>query len=285
MPIAADTRMGVVHLTVADLARSRAYYEGSVGLRVLGEEDGTLRLGAPGGVELLALHEEPGARPIDTGHTGLFHFALLLPERIDLARWLLHAARERVPITGASDHFVSEAIYLRDPDHHGIEIYRDRPREDWYDAEGNFRMGTVPLDLDDLFDVLDEQPFEAQPRGTTMGHVHLHVADIDDTVRFYGEEGLGFDVMTLIPDQAAFLSAGGYHHHLGGNVWAGRGVGPPPPGTARLREATIVLPNAAELERVAGRADAAGGRPDRREDGVLVTDPGGNRVVLSAASR
>jgi catechol 2,3-dioxygenase len=186
-----------------------------------------------------------------------------------------------VPITGASDHFVSEAIYLRDPDHHGIEIYRDRPREEWYDAEGNFRLGTIALDLDDLFDAMDDQPYEGQPAGTTMGHVHLHVADIDDTVRFYGEEGLGFEVMSLIPDQAAFLGAGGYHHHLGGNVWAGRGVSPPPPGTAALVHATVLLPDAGELERVAGLADAAGGRPERRGDGVLITDPGGNRLLLA----
>jgi catechol 2,3-dioxygenase len=284
MAIAPETRMGAVHLTVADLDRSRRYYEDAVGLRVLDQDRGTLRLGAPRGEALLALHEERGARPVDGGHTGLFHFALLLPRRVDLARWLVHAARNRVPITGASEHYVSEAIYLRDPDHHGIEIYRDRPREQWWDDEGNFRLGTAPLDLDDLFDALEgDEPFEAQPAGTTMGHVHLHVADVEETVLFYGEGGLGFETMALIPDQAAFLGAGGYHHHVGGNVWAGRGVGPPPPGTAALRHATILVPDAGELDRVAGKAEAAGGRPEPHDDGVLVTDPGGNRIVLSVA--
>lgn len=278
MPIAPDTRMGAVHLTVADLERSREYYEDAIGLRVLSRDEHTLRLGPAGGEELLVLIEEPGAEPVRGGHTGLFHFALLLPDRVDLARWLAHAAERRVPISGASDHFVSEALYLRDPDHHGIEIYRDRPREDWYDADGAFRMGTIPLDVEDLLGVLDEQPFEGMPRGTTMGHVHLHVADVGESVDFYG--ALGFETMTVIGDQAAFLSAGGYHHHLGANVWAGRGVQPPPPGTAALRHATVLLPDAGERDRVAGLAEAAGGRPVAHEDGVLVTDPGGNRLLL-----
>jgi len=132
-PVRADlpptTRMGAVHLTVADLDRSIAYYETQIGLQVHAREDGRARLGT-GGEDLLVLTEEPGAKPAD-GHSGLFHFALLVPERIDLARWLAHAARDRVALTGLSDHFVSEALYLRDPDHHGIEIYADRPRELW----------------------------------------------------------------------------------------------------------------------------------------------------------
>jgi catechol 2,3-dioxygenase len=259
--------MGAVHLTVSDLRRSLEYYRRTIGLGLLEEGGGEARLGA-GSTELLRLIEEPGARPAD-GFTGLFHFALLLPERTELARWLAHAARDRVQLTGASDHFVSEALYLRDPDHHGIELYWDRPRELW---EGRVdRMGTWPLDLDEVLRTLSgDETFDGLPDGTTMGHVHLRVAEIDDTVRFY-RDLVGFGLMAQLGPQAAFLSAGGYHHHLGGNTWESAGAAPPPPGTAALRHFTVLLPSAAERDQVAGRLG-----------GEVVQDPSGNTLVLSA---
>jgi catechol 2,3-dioxygenase len=272
--------MGPVHLSVADLARALDYYERTIGLRVLGREDGRASLGV-GTRELLVLVEEPGAKPAD-GYTGLFHFALLLPERRELARWLAHAGRDRVPLTGASDHYVSEALYLRDPDRHGIEIYADRPRSVW---EGKVaHMGTWPLDLDSLLSELEDpatEPFEGLPDGATMGHVHLRVAAIPETVAFY-RDVLGFDEMASLGDQAAFLSAGGYHHHVGANVWESRGAPPAPDGSARLRRATIVLPDAKERDRAAARVAAAGQEPEARDDGVLVHDPSGNAVLLTA---
>jgi catechol 2,3-dioxygenase len=274
-PAAIDpgTHMGAVHLTVADLGRSLDYYRGPIGLEVLAEGGGRASLGA-GGVELLALEELPGARPAD-GFTGLYHFALLVPERADLARWLAHAARTRVPLTGASDHFVSEAIYLRDPDHHGIEIYWDRPRALW---EGQVaRMGTWPLDLDGLLGELGsrEEPFPGQPAGTTMGHVHLRVAEIDSTVRFY-RDVLGFGLMAQLGPQAAFLSAGGYHHHLGANVWESRGAPPAPAGSATLARVTVLVPTAEERERVLARAAGTG---TAAGDGLL-RDPSGTPLRL-----
>jgi catechol 2,3-dioxygenase len=281
--IDAGTTVGAVHLTVADLERSIPYYAQAIGLSVLSRDAGTVSLGVPGGEPLLVLVEESGAQPV-RGHTGLFHFALLLPDRPALARWLVHAANARVPLSGMSDHLVSEAIYLRDPDFHGIEIYRDRPRSEWPgDGRGGVEMATIPLDTDALIGALDGDPasagdYEGMPGGTTMGHVHLHVADIGDTERFY-RDVMGFDVMAHMPE-ATFLSAGGYHHHLGANVWAGRGASPPPPGSAALRHATIVLPDAAERDRVAGRIADAGQEPEAREDGVLVRDPGGNALLL-----
>src|SRR3954470_996110 len=284
--IAAATTVGAVHLTVADLDRSIAYYESSIGLAVLSRDGSVASLGVPGGDPLLVLYEEPDAQPV-RGHTGLFHFALLLPERAALARWLVHAAHSQVPLSGMSDHLVSEAIYLRDPDFHGIEIYRDRPRSEWPgDGRGGVRMDTIPLDTDSLLGALDdpstEPAYEGMPSGTTMGHVHLHVADIADSERFY-RDVMGFDVMAHMP-QATFVSAGGYHHHLGGNTWAGEGATPPPPGSAALRHATIVLPDAAERDRVAGRIADAGQEPaDAGEGGVLVRDPGGNALVLTAS--
>ena len=279
--IAAATRMGAVELTVSDLARAVEYWRDTIGLEEIGEDGGEVSLGSSG-EELVALVEEPGAQPAGR-YTGLFHVALLLPERADLARWISHAIRDRVTLTGASDHFVSEALYLTDPDGHGIEIYWDRPREVW---EGQVfqRMTTLPLDVDSVMGELDGDPgeFAGMPAGTTVGHVHLQVANVDDTVAFY-DGLLGLDVMARLGDQAVFLSAGGYHHHVGGNTWNSRGAGPPPPGTAALRHATIVLPDELEQDRVAGRVADAGGEPDERDEGVLVRDPSGVGLLLVSA--
>src|SRR5918999_1878464 len=175
--ITPDTTMGPVHLAVADLGRSTAFYEQAVGLTVRGRSDGTVTLGSDR--DLLVLLERPGAGPA-RGYCGLYHFALLLPERTDLAAWLEHAARERLPLTGLSDHYVSEAIYLDDPDGHGIEIYWDRPRDVW-EGQVAERMTTLPLDTQDLLGTLDDpasEPFEGLPGGTVMGHVHLRVAAV-----------------------------------------------------------------------------------------------------------
>jgi catechol 2,3-dioxygenase len=257
--------VGAVHLTVSDLERSLAYYRGSIGLSLLETSAGEASLGA-GDVELLRLVEEPGARPAD-GYTGLFHFALLVPARRDLAAWLRHAAGDRVALTGASDHYVSEALYLRDPDHHGIEIYADRPRSLW--GEHPDRIGTWPLDIDDLLSTSEEAVVEL-PVGTRMGHVHLRVADVGETVAFY-RDVVGFDLITQLGDQAAFLSAGGYHHHLGANTWESRGASPAPAGTASLRRFTLVVPDEAERSAVLERL------------GGVQSDPSGNRFDVVAA--
>ena len=178
----ADTTLGPVALTVADLERSLAYWRDEIGLEVQDRADGRATLGVPG-TALLELEEVPGAPPAD-GYSGLFHVALLVPERADLARWLAHAARDGVRLTGASDHDVSEALYLRDPDHHGIEIYADRPRSLW-EGEVGQRLTTGPLDVDALLGVLDDPataPFDGLPAGTRIGHVHLRVADVPDAI-------------------------------------------------------------------------------------------------------
>jgi len=279
MNIDPATSVGPVHLTVADLDRSLAFYQQALELGPRERGGGVASLGTEER-ELLALHEEPGARPVH-GHTGLFHYALLLPERLELARWLAHAARAGVPLTGMSDHLVSEAVYLRDPDGHGIEVYSDRPRDEWPRDGDRVRMATLPLDTDSLLGVLDGSEFEGLPARTRMGHVHLHVADIDETEAFY-RDVLGFDVMARLGDQATFLSAGGYHHHVGANTWAGPGATPPPPASAALRHATVVLPDAAERDRVVGRVADAGGEPEALDGGVLVRDPSQNALLLAA---
>jgi catechol 2,3-dioxygenase len=280
MAIAPETRMGPVELSVADLERSLDYWQRTVGLRALERENGTASLGTD--TPLVTLTEEPGAHP-DLGHTGLFHVALLVPDRPSLARWLAHAAREGVQLTGLSDHAVSEAIYLRDPDFHGIEIYADRPRELWEGEVGRL-MTTLPIDVDDLLGELDDpaaEPFDGLPEGTGVGHVHLRVADVPAAVDFYNRV-LGFDVTAQAGPAAAFLSAGGYHHHIGANMWESRGASPAPPGSATLRHATIVVPDPAELDRVASRVADEGQEPEPRESGVLVRDPSQNALLLTA---
>ncbi|HWM14196.1 MAG TPA: VOC family protein [Gaiellaceae bacterium] len=277
----ATTAMGPVHLTVADLERSLSFYRAAVGLEVREQWTGRASLGA-GNQELLALVEEPGARPAPR-HTGLFHFALLVPERADLARWLAHAARERVPLAGMSDHYVSEAVYLGDPDGHGIEIYADRPRDVW---EGRVmaRMTTEPLDVNGLLAELDDPatvPFDGLAAGTVMGHVHLQVASTEDAVAFY-RDVLGFEVMAELVPSAAFFGAGGYHHHVGANTWRSRGATPPPPGSAALRHATIVLPSSSERDRVAARVADAGQEPEAVDGGIRIRDPSGIALVLAA---
>ena len=278
MALPAETRMGPVELTVSDLDRSLDYYRDSIGLGVREQGAGQASLG--GDSDLLVLQEVPGARPAPR-NTGLFHFALLVPERRDLAAWLAHAIREEVPLTGVSDHFVSEALYLRDPDEHGIEIYADRPRELW---EGQVaRMTTEPLDLENLLGELDDpetEPFERLPGGTVMGHVHLQVAEIPETLRFY-RDLLGFDLMASYGSQAAFLSAGGYHHHLGANTWNSAGASPPPEGSAALRRATIVLPDSETRDEVVRRVAEAGQEPEDTPEGPVVRDPSGNRLLLA----
>jgi catechol 2,3-dioxygenase len=283
MAIAPQTTVGPVHLTVADLERSLDYYRKAIGLDVLEQADGRAAIGA-GERELVVLVERPGAGPA-YGYTGLYHFALLLPERVELARWLAHASRDNVPLVGLSDHFVSEAIYLSDPDGHGIEIYWDRPRDVW---EGQVfeRLTTLPLDVQSLLGELpdpESEPFEQLPDGTVMGHVHLKVASIADTVGFY-RDVLGFYLMAQLGAQAAFLSAGGYHHHIGANTWESAGASPPPEGAAALRHATIVLPEAAERDRVLGRIEEAGYASEDRDDGPRVRDPSGNAIVLALAA-
>jgi catechol 2,3-dioxygenase len=193
---------------------------------------------------------------------------LLVPERIDLARWLAHAARDRVALTGLSDHFVSEALYLRDPDHHGIEIYADRPRELW-EGQVGLRLTTEPLDTNDLLATLEDpgsESFDGLAAGTVMGHVHLCVADVGRTVDYY-RDVVGFGLMAQLGDQAAFLSAGGYHHHLGGNTWQSAGRPYAPEGYARLTQMTIVLPDEASLDALAARV---GGREVRDPSGIPI---------------
>jgi catechol 2,3-dioxygenase len=280
--LAPSSRPGSVHLTVTDLDRSIGFYQDAIGLRLHRREDGTAAMGA-GGEDLVVLVEEPRARPAGR-HAGLYHFALLHPSREELASAVQRLALTRTPIEGASDHGVSEAIYLVDPDGNGIELYADRPRERWPAPGPGAQVGmfTAPLDLDDLLRVAPgaEPPRHADP-GPTLGHVHLHVGDVDEAVRFY-RDVIGFEPMAELPG-AAFVSAGGYHHHLGLNNWRGPGVPPAPADAVGLRHWTLLLDGPGELAAARGRLEAAGAAFEEHADGLLVRDPSGTAVLLAIA--
>ncbi len=286
MTIHPETTMGMVTLCVADLTRSLDYYRHRIGLQLHRQEIGTVFLGA-GGPDLLCLVEQPGARPVQRGRTGLYHFALLLPSRLALARTLRHLLETRTPIAGASDHGVSEALYLTDPDGHGIEIYRDRPRAEWPMVSTprgmELAMTVDPLDVEGILGELapGDGGGAAMPAETTVGHVHLHVAELEAAEAFYCGV-LGFTLMQRFDRSASFVSAGRYHHHLGLNIWAGRGAPPPPDDAARLLHYQIVLPDAGALAAVLARVEAAGMTPQAREGGWFLHDPSHNGVVLRA---
>lgn len=291
-----DTSIGVVRLTVSDLARSRAFYEQMLGLQSTSEQDSTVVLAGPDGAPLVELRGDPGAPALNHRATGLFHLAILVPSRAELARSLWRLATQRWPLSGASDHLVSEALYLSDPDGNGIEVYRDRPRAEWRQSGGQLQMATLPLDLEDLASELtgsesgpgsrSHPPLspplgETIAPGTRMGHVHLQVADLDEAEEFYSGI-LGFDVTVRGYPGALFVSAGGYHHHIGLNVWNSAGAAPPAPGAIGLREFEVHLPDESTLEELAGRLRAAGIDAERVASGLRVRDPAGNAVVLTA---
>ncbi|MGH2875189.1 MAG: VOC family protein [Solirubrobacteraceae bacterium] len=280
----ADVALGPVSLTVSDLKRAADFYERVLGLRARALEDGGLALGPPsGGGALVKLHGDLSAAPLDRRSTGLFHVAILLPSRAELAHALLRIAREHWPLDGASDHLVSEALYLSDPDGNGIELYRDRPREQWRYEGGRLQMATLPLDLRSLAaEVGSDQPVDpVVAPGTTVGHVHLQVGELVDVEAFY-HGVLGFDVTVREYPGALFVSAGGYHHHLGLNTWNSAGSGPPLPGSVGLRSHELILPDRIELDRVLDRLREAGFRPQADGTGAQgVRDPSGNLLLLS----
>jgi catechol 2,3-dioxygenase len=281
--LAAATRLGEVHLTVTDLERSIAFYDGAIGLALHARDGATAVLGA-GGEDLVVLHEDRAARPAGR-HGGLYHVALLFPTREELARAAVRVAVARVPLQGASDHGTHEAIYLPDADGNGLELAADYPRERWPDIstpEG-YAGGPAPLDLDDLLATIagEELARHAAP-GLRVGHVHLHVGDLEAATRFY-RDGLGFDVMTDL-GSAVFVSAGGYHHHVGFNVWRGRGVPPVPADAVGLRHWTLVVPDGAELDAVRARLEAIGAPVQERQHGLLARDPSGTAVLVVTAA-
>lgn len=294
----AETRLGRVKLQVADLGRSLEFYTRVLGLVVVDESTHHASLAAQGSVgagrarggesgngrdsgsaePLVELRELRGARTVPRrGQLGLFHFAILLPDRPSLGRFLAHLTERRIP-AGMSDHLVSEALYLQDPDNLGIEVYADRPRASWAQDGRQLVMATEPLDAEDLMNSTAGARWTGMPAGTRMGHVHLHVGDLEGAEKFY-HEALGFDKVVWSYPGALFLSAGGYHHHLGTNTWA-RGAPPATDSDARLLEWRIVLPDAADVARAADSIVRGGHRIERDGSEVVARDPWGTQLRL-----
>lgn len=272
----ATLRMGEVSLTVSDLDRAVGWYQSALGLRVHELQPPVARLG-DGTTTVLVLTEDPAAaRP--GRHAGLYHYALLYPSREDLARAALRLGATRTPIQGASDHGTHEAIYLPDGDGLGIELAADRPRELWPAPGEEFsRGGPQPLDFESLLSSVEgEAPGDHVAPGLRVGHVHLHVGSIDRGLEFY-RDTVGFDVWALLPT-AAFVSAGGYHHHLGFNTWLGQGIPPQPGGVVGLRHWTIELESDEDVASVRARVEGAGAHVETVEGGFLTSDP--SRIPL-----
>lgn len=270
-------RVGAVTLTVRDLDGIRGFYRDIVGLRELSADPEVARLGA-GGTVLLELRRDPHARPHAPREAGLFHTAFLLPSRADLGRWLGDVARRRVPIQGASDHAVSEAIYLADPEGNGVEVYADRPRAVWPWAEGMLAMRTDPLDIDDLLEAAGPAGWDGVPEGSVVGHVHLQTGAIEPAEAFY-RDVLGLDVMARYPG-ASFYGAGGYHHHLATNIWNSRGAGVRTEPTTGLANVELLVTDAAALDAVGRRAAAAGIPASSLSSGFSLRDPWGTSLTL-----
>lgn len=276
----AEIRLGPVRLQVGDLARSLDYYQSVLGLVSLDRGPDQALLGA-GTTPLVRLQERKGAVPA-TGraHLGLFHYALLLPDRASLGRLLAHLSDLGI-VHGSSDHLVSEAVYLSDPDGLGIEVYSDRPRSSWRELDGELQMATLPLDRAAVL-ASAGSAWTGIPAGTRMGHMHLSVGNLVEAGRFY-EEGLGLTVMVRSYPGALFLAAGGYHHHLGLNTWAGPRATRPASDQARLLEWELVLPSSEDVDAAASGLSAAGFPPQQSQDGWRIDDPWGTSLRVTAA--
>jgi|SRR5579862_1066273 len=277
----ASSHPGRVILQVADLTRSIDYYERVIGFQAVARDGRRAVLGPHGSPRpLLELQELRGARPVPhRGRLGLYHFAILVPDRAALGRFLAHLAAHRIA-PGMSDHLVSEALYLSDPDGLGIEVYADRPRDTWRFANGQVAMAANPLDADAVIRAGRGEPWTGMPDRTVIGHVHLFVADLDKASAFY-HGGIGFDRMVWSYPGALFLSAGGYHHHLGVNTWAAQAP-VAAADDARLLEWELVVGAESTVHAIAARL-AASGTEYEIENGVLrARDPWGTTTAILA---
>ncbi|WP_027409853.1 VOC family protein [Anoxybacteroides tepidamans] len=275
-----QAEIGHIHLIVTKLDRSLRFYTEVIGFQVLEQEEKRAVLTTDGTTPLVVLEEKEEAVRKPPRTTGLYHFAILVPDRASLARALLHLLQTRYPLHGASDHQFSEAVYLADPDGNGIEIYADRPRDEWEKTErGEYKGTTVPLDVEGLLAEAGGVPWMGLPAETKIGHVHLHVADLQEAEKFY-HQGLGFEIAIRMGNHALFVGAGGYHHHIGLNTWAGVGAPQPPDNAVGLHMFSINLPNEEELAKIIERLEGIGVSVKCQEKAVVAVDQSGHRIQL-----
>lgn len=275
---AAPMRIGKVRLKVRDLDAVSGFYQSVLGLTEVARSDREATLGTTGRTPLLVLEADPALTPGDRRQAGLFHTAFLMPTRADLAHWLGHVAEARVRLHGASDHIVSEAIYLADPEGNGIEVYVDRPVSRWSGMDGNIQMTTDPLDVQDLLAAGEGTAWAGFPEKGSIGHVHMQVGDTAAADRFY-RDVVGFDVTVDYPG-ASFYGSGGYHHQLAGNVWNSRGAARRPEGMAGLDAIELIIRDAADIANIVARAESAGIEATNDGDGATLRDPWGIAITL-----
>jgi catechol 2,3-dioxygenase len=271
------THIGLVSLRVSNLTRSQDFYQGILGFQALEQSSGGVILGGQDKQPLLELIEVPGATPQPRRATGLYHVAILFPTRADLGRAFLRLAQAGWQI-GQGDHLVSEALYISDPDNNGLEIYRDRPRSTWHWTNGIVEMATDPVDIQSLAEEGAQQSWEVIPAGTRIGHIHLQIGDVKEAERFY-HTILGFDITSYYPG-ALFVSAGGYHHHIGLNTWQSRGAKPTPAHSAGLQTYVIAIPTREGLAQVKERLLAYRIPFEEQTDLIRVNDPWNNTILL-----
>lgn len=274
-----NTFVSQVNLKVANLERSLTFYQEVIGLQVLQQTNSTADLTADGKTVLVSIQQPDDVVSKLARTTGLYHFALLLPTRADLGRLLKHFLQVRYPLQGASDHLVSEAIYLADPDGNGIEVYADRPASDWSWNNGEVEMATVALDAESLLAEGEEEEWNGMPSGTIMGHIHLHVSELQKTEEFY-TKGLGFEIVTRYGGQALFISTGKYHHHIGLNTWNGVGAPPAAENSVGMESYTMVFPSDEKRKQILSQLKEMGVAVTEEKGAYITADPSGNRIRL-----
>lgn len=267
-----------LNIKVLDITRSLAFYQDILGFQVLKQSEKQAVLTADGKTALLVIEQPDDVIPKQPRTTGLYHFALLLPSRSDLGSVLKHLLKLKYPLQGGSDHLVSEALYLADPDGNGIEIYADRSPSQWNWKNGEVEMSTDPIDAEGLL-AEGHDEWENLPQGTIMGHIHLHVSELEKTKEFYCQ-GLGFDIVCNYGNQALFISSGGYHHHIGLNVWNGIGAPQPAENSVGLLDYTIVYPNENVRDNASQRLRELGYNVAIEKEVYVTKDPSGNKIEL-----
>ncbi|SER63794.1 catechol 2,3-dioxygenase [Gracilibacillus ureilyticus] len=274
-----NTFVSHVSLKVTDLNRSLQFYQHIVGFDILERTQNKVLLTADGKTSILSLEKPENVQPKQGRTTGLYHFAILLPTRKDLANFVFHTVNQGVQL-GSSDHLVSEALYFNDPDGNGIEVYTDRDPAEWKWQGDHVVMAVDPLDFEDLVKEGHPEAWQGLPSDTVMGHIHLHVADLDQTHEFY-IRGLGFDVVSRFGDQALFIATGNYHHHIGLNTWNGVGAPNPPEESVGIDHYVLTYPNETALHLVCENLKAIGAQVEKNENQIITIDPSGNRIILT----
>ncbi|HLS59524.1 MAG TPA: VOC family protein [Virgibacillus sp.] len=273
-----NTYVGHVNIKVKDLDRSLHFYRETLGFQILEKTNKTAKLTTDGKTNVLSIEQPENIVPEYGKTTGLYHYALLLPERSDLADIVYHFAEVGAQF-GSADHLVSEALYLSDPDGNGIEIYIDREPSEWTWNNGEVLMTVDPLDFTDLLSEGKQGSWKGMPAGTVMGHIHLHVSELKKTEEFYSK-GLGFEVVNRFGDQALFIATGKYHHQIALNTWAGVGAPAPSVNSVGLESFTIMLPSEEARNKVINQLERIGASVTEENDSFVTSDPSGNRIYL-----